>query len=393
MRGSDVDFCLSEDQQLFQRTVREFATREIAPVARAFDEAETFPRENVQKMAALGLMGLTVPEEYGGAGAGAIEYVIAMEEISRACAAHSVILTVNVSLVCDPILKYGTEAQRRRYLPALASGAGLGAFALSEPTSGSDAAHMQTRARCDGDAYVINGAKNFITNGGEASVYLLFAATDPERGAKGVTAFLIDADTPGFRPGAKEAKLGIRASTTTQVFFDECRVSASQVLGEPGQGFRIAMSTLDSGRIGIAAQAVGIGQAALDAALGYASQRRAFGQPISEFQAIQWMLADMHLRVDQARLLTYRAATLKQAGKPFSSEAAMAKLAASEAASFAADRAIQVHGGYGYMRDYPVEKLFRDARITEIYEGTSEIQRLVIARGLLRGVAPTGQPA
>ncbi len=377
-----MDFSLSDEQQLFQRTVREFAQREIAPMAREYDESEKFPRENVLKMAELGLMGLTVPEEYGGAGAGAIEYALAMEEIARADAAHSVILTVNVSLVCDPILKFGTEAQRQRYLRPLSSGAGLGAFALSEPASGSDATRMQTVARRDGDDYVISGAKNFISNGGEASVYLLLAA-DPEQGERVSTAFLVDADLPGFRVGAKEGKLGIRASSTTQVFFDECRVPASAVLGAPGQGLKVAFSSLDAGRIGIGAQAVGIGQAALDAALSYASQRRAFGKPIADFQAIQWMLADMHVRIEQARLLTYRAAWLKQAGKPFSREAAMAKLAGSEAASWVTSKAIQVHGGYGYMREYPVERYFRDARVTEIYEGTSEIQRMVIARSLL----------
>ncbi len=386
-----MDFELTEDQRLFQQTVREFAEREIAPVARHFDETEQFPRDNVAKMAELGLMGLTVPEEYGGAGAGPIEYVIAMEEISRACAAHSVIMTVNVSLVCEPILKYGTEEQKRRYLPALATGQGLGAFCLSEPASGSDAAHMQTRARHEPGCYVVNGAKNWITNGGEATLYLLFAATEPDKGARGVTAFLIDAGTPGLRPGAREHKLGIRASSTTQMFFEDCEVPESAVLGEPGQGFKIAMSTLDGGRIGIAAQAVGIGQAAIDAAVRYSAERRAFGQPIAEFEAIQWMLADMHVRIDQARLLTYRAAALKQAGKPFALEASMAKLSASEAASFAADRAVQIFGGYGYSREYPVEKLFRDARITQIYEGTSEIQRLVIARHLLKDVLPVGK--
>ncbi|MCC6178045.1 MAG: acyl-CoA dehydrogenase [Chloroflexi bacterium] len=372
---------LSEDQELFRRTVREFAEREIAPVAAEYDETERFPHENVKKMGALGLLGLTVPLEYGGAGAGTVEYALAMEEISRACAGHSVILTVNVSLVCDPIYTYGTEEQRRRFLPRLATGEILGSFCLSEPQSGSDARHMQTRAVRDGDAYVLNGTKNWITNGGEAGVYLVFAALEGGDGAS--AAFLVEADRPGLRVGAKERKLGIRASSTTQVFLEECRVPAANRLGEDGQGFRIAMKSLDSGRIGVAAQALGIAQAAYDAAVGYAKEREAFGHPIAEFQGLRWMLADMHVRTEAARLFVYQAATLKDRGEAFSKEAAMAKLYASEAAMWVTTKAIQVHGGYGYSREYPVQKYFRDAKITEIYEGTSEIQRLVIARQIL----------
>jgi butyryl-CoA dehydrogenase len=377
-----MEFLLSEDQELFRRTVREFADREIAPVAAEYDEAEAYPAENVRKMGELGLMGLTVPEEYGGAGAGAMEYAIAMEEVSRACAAHSVVLTVNVSLVCEPIYKFGTEDQRRRYLPALTSAEQVGAFCLSEPGSGSDARHMDTRAELEGDHYVLNGTKNFITNGGVAGVYLVFAASDPHGGR--ICAFLVEADRPGLRPGAKEKKLGIRASTTTQIFLEDCRVPAGNRLGEDGDGFKIAMMTLDGGRIGVAAQAIGIAQAAYEAALAYSKEREAFGHRISDFQGLQWMLADMHTRIESGRLLLYRAAQLKDRGLPFSKEAAMAKLYSSEAAVWVTTKALQIHGGYGYIRDYAVQRYFRDAKITEIYEGTSEIQRMVIARHILK---------
>src|SRR6266540_3219744 len=377
-----MDFLLTEDQELFRRTVREFAEREIAPVAAEFDEAEAYPADNVRKMGELGLMGLTVPQEYGGAGAGAMEYAIAMEEVSRACAAHSVILTVNVSLVCEPIYKFGTDEQRSRFLPPLASGQTVGAYCLSEPSSGSDARHMQTRAERDGDHCVLNGTKNFITNGGVAGVYLVYAASDPSGGQ--ICAFLVEADRPGLSPGKKERKLGIRASTTTQVFLEDCRVPLANRLGEDGDGFKIAMLTLDGGRIGIAAQAVGIAQAAYEAALAYAKERQAFGHPIADFQGLQWMLADMHVRIEAARLLTYQAAQFKDRGLPYSKEASMAKLHASETATWVTTKAIQIHGGYGYMREYAVQRYFRDAKITEIYEGTSEIQRLVIARHLLR---------
>ena len=373
---------LSEDQELFRRTVREFADREIAPVALELDEAEQFPAENVRKMGELGLMGLTVPIEYGGAGAGALEYALAMEEVSRACAAHAVIMTVNVSLVCETILRYGSEELRRRWLPLLTTGEQIGAYCLSEPQSGSDARAMQTRASRDGDEYVINGTKNWISNGGESAVYIVYAAMDPPGGRP--CAFLVEADRPGVRPGAKERKLGIRASTTRQMFFDECRVPAANLLGEEGQGFKIAMSMLDGGRIGVGAQALGIAQAAYEAAVAYAKQRQAFGQAVSEFQGIQWMLADMRVRVEAARSFVYGAAVLKDRGQPYATEASMAKLYASEAAMWVTTKAIQVHGGYGYSREYAVSKYFRDAKITEIYEGTSEIQRMVIARSILR---------
>jgi butyryl-CoA dehydrogenase len=377
-------FSLTEDQELFRRTVREFAEREIAPVAAHFDETEAFPAENVRKMAELGLMGLTTPEAYGGAGAGAMEYALAMEEVARADAAHSTILTVNVSLVTEPLAKLGTEEQRRAFLPQLCDGRMVGAYCLSEPSSGSDAADMDTRAVRDGDEWVINGTKNFITNGGVAGLYVVYVSTDPAQRARGVTAFLVEADRPGIRAGHKEAKLGIRASPTTQIHFEDCRVPSRNILGQEGQGFKIAMGTLDGGRIGIAAQAVGIAQAAFEAARNYAKQRTAFGHPIADFQGLQWMLADMRTRIEAARMLTWRAAALKDAGQPHSQEASMAKLFASEAAMWVATKAIQIHGGYGYMREAAVQRYFRDAKITEIYEGTSEIQRLVIARHLLR---------
>jgi len=376
---------LSEDQELFKRTVHEFAEREIVPVAHELDEKEQFPRATLAKMAELGLLGLLVPERYGGSGVSTLEYVLAMEEISWADASHSVVMSVNNSLVCEPIVRFGTEQQKQRYLPALASGQFVGAYCLSEPTSGSDASNMATMARRDGDSYVLSGTKSWITNGGESGVYLVYAVTNPDVArARGITAFLVPEGTPGLRFGAKEKKLGIRASSTTQVFFEDCRVPESAVLGVVDEGFRIAMATLDGGRIGIGSQALGIAQRALDESLGYSKEREAFGQAIADFQGLQWRMADMATRIESSRLLIYRAARMKDAGTPFSKQASMAKLFASETAMFCAHAAVQMFGGYGFVREYPVEKLFRDAKITEIYEGTSEIQRLVISRHLLR---------
>ncbi|MBV9169496.1 MAG: acyl-CoA dehydrogenase [Chloroflexi bacterium] len=376
---------LTEEQELFRRTVHEFAEREIVPVARELDEREEYPRATVAKMAELGLMGLFVPQEYGGAGGTTLDYVLAMEEISWADASHSVVISVTNSLVCEPIFRFGTEEQKQHYLTALAQGEYVGAYCLSEPTSGSDASNMSTLARRDGDSYVLNGTKSWITNGGEAGVYLVYALTNLDVAkSRGITAFLVDASTPGLRAGAKEKKLGIRASSTTQIFFEDCRVPASAVLGKVDEGFRIAMATLDGGRIGIGAQALGIAQRALDESRKYATQREAFGHPIADFQGLQWRLADMATRIEATRLLVYRAARMKDAGVPFSKEASMAKLFASETAMFCAHAAVQMFGGYGFSREYAVEKLFRDAKITEIYEGTSEIQRLVISRHLLR---------
>ena len=376
---------LTEEQDLFRRTVHEFAEREIVPLAHDLDEKEEYPRASVAKMAELGLLGLLVPEEYGGSGASTLDYVLGMEEISWADASHSVVMSVNNSLVCEPIVRFGSEAHKRRFLPALAHGEYVGAYCLSEPTSGSDASNMSTQARRDGDAWALNGTKSWITNGGEAGLYLVYALsrTDVPK-SRGITAFLVPSDTPGLRPGAKEKKLGIRASSTTQIFFEDCRVPADAVLGTVDEGFKIAMATLDGGRIGIGAQALGIAQRALDESVRYSKEREAFGHPIADFQGLQWRMADMATRVECARLLVYRAARMKDAGEPFSKEASMAKLFASETAMFCAHAAVQMFGGYGYVREYPVEKLFRDAKITEIYEGTSEVQRLVISRHLLR---------
>jgi alkylation response protein AidB-like acyl-CoA dehydrogenase len=336
-------------------------------------------------MAELGLLGMLVPQEYGGVGSSTLDYVLAMEEVSWADASHSVVVSVNNSLVCEPILRFGTEQQKRQYLPSLAQGKFVGAYCLSEPTSGSDAANMSTAAVQEGDSYVLNGTKSWITNGGEAGLYLVYALTSHEGSkARGITAFLVPSDTPGLRAGAKEKKLGIRASSTTQMFFEDCRVPAEAVLGKVNEGFRIAMATLDGGRIGIGAQALGIAQRAFDESVRYAKEREAFGHAIADFQGLQWRMADMAVRIESARLLVYRAARMKDAGQTFSKEASMAKLSASETAMFCAHAAVQMFGGYGYTRDYPVEKLFRDAKITEIYEGTSEVQRLVISRHILR---------
>jgi acyl-CoA dehydrogenase len=377
---------LTEDEDLFRRTVREFAEREIAPIAHELDEKEQFPRASVGKMADLGLMGLLVPEEYGGSGADTMSYALAMEEVSRADASHSVVMSVNNSLVCEPIVRFGSPEQKQRFLRPLAQGRYVGAYCLTEPGSGSDASNMSTRAEQVGDEFVLNGTKAWITNGGEAGIYLVYALTSTGVArARGITAFLVPSETPGMRAGAREKKLGIRASSTTQIFFEDCRVPMSAVLGSVDEGFRIAMATLDGGRIGIGAQALGIAQRALDESLRYSKEREAFGHAIADFQGLQWRMADMGTRIEAARLLVYRAARMKDAGQVFSKEASMAKLFASETAMFCAHAAVQNFGGNGFSREYPVEKLFRDAKITEIYEGTSEIQRLVISRHMLRG--------
>jgi alkylation response protein AidB-like acyl-CoA dehydrogenase len=378
-------FDLTEEQDIFKRTLREFAIREIVPIAHELDEKEEYPRATIAKMAELGLLGLLVPEEYGGAGANTLDYALAIEEISWADASHAVVISVNNSLVCEPILQFGSEEQKQRFLPALAAGTYVGAYCLTEPTSGSDASNMSTQARRDGDSYVLNGTKSWITNGGEAGLYLVYAVTNMDvPKSKGITAFLIPADTPGLRAGAKEKKLGIRASSATQIYFEDCRVPSAAVLGNVDEGFRIAMATLDGGRIGIGAQALGIAQRALDESVRYAKEREAFGHAIADFQGLQWRMADMATRIEAARLLVYRAARMKDAGQSFAKEASMAKLFASETAMFCAHAAVQTFGGNGFSREYPVEKLFRDAKITEIYEGTSEIQRLVISRHVFR---------
>jgi butyryl-CoA dehydrogenase len=378
-----MKFELSQEQQLFREMVREFAAKEVAPLAKRVDEEGMFPHETVKQMGELGLMGVAIPTEYGGAGADNVCYAIAIEEIARACASTSVIVSVNNSLVADPIYKFGTEAQKRKYLIPLATGSILGCFALSEPGVGSDAAGQQTSARRDGNAFILNGTKNFITNALEAEIALVFATVDRHLLAKGICAFIVEKGTPGFSITKIEKKLGIKGSSCCQLLFEDCRVPEGNLLGEVGQGFKIAMATLDAGRIGIAAQAVGIAQAALDISLSYSTQRQTFGKPIASFQAIQWMIADIAHQTEAARLLTYRAAWMKDKGARHTRESAMAKLFASETASRAATKALQIHGGYGYIYDFAAQRLFRDARVTEIYEGTSEIQRLVIAEHLL----------
>lgn len=379
-----MDLELTEEQHLIRQTARDFAKREVAPRAAKIDEEHRYPSDLVAMMAELGLMGVAVPEAYGGAGMDTLAYVLAMEEISAACASTGVIMSVNNSLVCDPLLKFGSEAQKQEWLVPLASGRKLGCFALSEPDAGSDAAAQKTVARRDGDFYVIEGVKNFITNGPQAEVCVLITMTAPELRHRGITAFILPMDLPGVRRGPAERKLGIAGSGTCQIFLEECRVPVSLRLGEEGEGFKVAMATLDGGRIGIAAQALGIARAALDAAVGYSKERKTFGQPICQHQAIQFMLADMATGLDAARLLTWQAALLKDQGRRHSKESAMAKLMAAEVATRVSKDAVQIFGGYGYMKDYPVERHFRDAKICEIYEGTSEIQRLVIAAALLK---------
>jgi butyryl-CoA dehydrogenase len=376
---------LSSELQMLRDSVRAFAKDKLWPVAAKLDESGEFPRAQIKEMAEMGLLGVAVPSEYGGAGMDNLAYAIAMEEISAGCASSGVIMSVNNSLVCDPIMKFGSEAQKKKWLPRLAPGEILGCFGLSEPGTGSDAAAQSTVAVKDGQGWVINGAKNFITNGAEASVCVLFAMGDKSKGVKGINAYLVPADARGYTVGKHENKLGIRASSTTQIILEDVRLPADAMLGKEGEGFKIAMSTLDGGRIGIAAQALGIARAAFDGARAYALERKAFGKPIADLQAIQFMLADMATQIDAARLLIWRAATLKDKGVKFSAEAAMAKLYASEMSGRVTSKALQVYGGYGFCKDYPAERHFRDARITEIYEGTSEIQRLVIARSVLGG--------
>ena len=378
-----MKFELTEEQRLFREMVRDFAAREVAPLAKQVDEEGIFPQKTVKLMGELGLMGVAIPTAYGGAGADNVCYAIAMEEIARACTSTSVIMSVNNSLIADALYKFGTEAQKQRYLTPLAAGKLLGCFALSEPGAGSDASSQQTLVTREGDVFVLNGTKNFITNALEADLALVFATVDRSLRAKGVCAFLVEKGTPGFTITRMEKKLGLKGTSCCQVLFEHCRVPADNLLGEVGQGFKIAMVSLDSGRIGIAAQAVGIAQAALDISIRYAKERVAFDKPIASFQAIQWMIADMAVQIEAARLLTYRAAWLKDKGLRHTKESAMAKLFASETANRAATKALQIHGGYGYLYDFPAQRLFRDARITEIYEGTSEIQRLVIAHQLL----------
>jgi len=375
---------LNEQQKMIKNMVREFAEKEVAPIAAELDKKEEYPTKTLEKMAKLGLLGIIIPQEYGGAGLDTISYATVVEEISRKCASTGVITSVHNSLAAWPIMKYGTDHQKKKYLPILAKGEKIGAFAGTEPNAGSDLGAMQTTAHLKGNKYIINGSKTFITSGPKAGIIIVFAVTDKAAGAKGLSAFIVESNMKGYKVGSIFEKLGINASLTSELIFEDMEVPKENLLGAEGDGFKIALSTLDGGRIGIASQAVGIAQAALDESINYAKQRQQFGKPIASFQAIQWMIADMATRIEAARYLVYNAAYKKDKGERFSKEAAMAKLFASETAMDSVIKAVQIHGGYGYTKEYTVERLFRDAKITEIYEGTSEVQRMVISGSLLK---------
>jgi alkylation response protein AidB-like acyl-CoA dehydrogenase len=383
-----MDLQLTEEHKMIRDMAREFAEKEIAPIAAHYDETGDFPYETIKKMGAQGFMGIEVPEEYGGQGMDTISYVLAMIEIAKADVAHSTIMSVNNSLFCHGLIKFGTEEQKKKYLTAVASGQAIGAYSLTEPMSGSDAGTMKSRAVRKGDHYVINGVKSWVTSGPVADYIVVFTMTEPEKKHRGVTAFMIEGDKPGLVRGKKEPKLGIRASATSELIFEDYLCPVENRLGGEGDGFKIAMTVLDAGRIGIASQAVGVAEAAFEASAKYANEREAFGQKIGQFQGLQWMLADMKTRLEAARLLVYNAALKKTEAKHdpkvrYTLEAAMAKLFAAETAMWVTEKAVQIHGGMGYSKELPIERYFRDAKITEIYEGTSEIQRLVIARNVL----------
>jgi butyryl-CoA dehydrogenase len=379
-----MNFDFTDEQMMVRDTARDFAVRELDPIAAKLDAEGAFPADKIAMLAEMGLMGVAIPEKYGGGGMDYVSYVLAMEEISRACAGTGVIMSVNNSLVCDPLLKYGTEQQKKEFLTPLASGKKLGCFGLSEPSAGSDVSGIKTTAVLSGGEWVLNGAKNFITNAPNSQIGIMFAYTDKAKKHKGISAFIVPMDAKGVSCAPKEHKLGIKASHSSSIFLEDARVPKSYLLGELGHGFKIAMTTLDAGRIGIAAQALGIARAALEEAVAFSKERQAFGGPIANLQAIQFKIADMATRLEAARLLTLEAAFLKDRGKIHSKESAMCKVFAAEAANFVATESLQIHGGYGYTTEYSAERHFRDARITEIYEGTSEIQRLVIASSLLR---------
>lgn len=379
-----MEYRFTEEQEAVRAMAKDFAVRRVAPMAAEIDRESRYPKELIDEMAGLSLMGMCVPEEYGGAGMDMLSYVLALEEISKACASTGVIMSVNNSLACEPIKSFGTEAQKKKYLPLLASGQKLGCYALTEPNAGTDAANQQTKAIRKGDTYILTGTKQFITNGNEAEIAVVYASTNPEAKSKGISAFIVESQYPGYRVTKKEKKLGIRGSSCVQIVLDQCEVPAENLLHTEGDGYKVALSTLEVGRIGIAAQALGIGAAALEVALQYSKEREQFGQTISQFQAIQFMLADMATRLEAARMLTYRAADMKGKGARTPVESSQAKLYASEMCMYNAWAAVQIHGGYGYVEEYMPERLFRDAKICEIYEGTSEVQRLLIARNLLR---------
>ncbi|WBW98557.1 acyl-CoA dehydrogenase [Oceanirhabdus sp. W0125-5] len=372
-------FELTREQQYVRQMMREFAENEVKPIAAEIDETERFPIENVEKMAKLGVMGIPIPTEFGGAGGDNISYAIAVEELSRVCGSTGVILSAHMSLCTAVINQFGTPEQKEKYLHDLASGKKIGAFGLTEPNAGTDAAGQQTTAVLDGDNYILNGQKIFITNGGAADTFIVFAMTDKSKGVKGITAFIVEKGFKGFSIGKVEDKMGIRASSTTELVFEDCIVPKENLLGKVGKGFSIAMKTLDGGRIGIAAQALGIAQGAYDECIKYMKERKQFGRSIAKFQGLQWMIADMNTKIEAARLLVYKAAYKKDKGLPFSDDAARAKLFAAEVSMEVTTKAVQIHGGYGYTKEYPLERMMRDAKITEIYEGTSEVQRMVIA--------------
>jgi len=374
-----MSYFLTDEQLMIQDMVREFSRKVVAPTAMKRDETREFPTENFEKMAELGLMGMMVPPEYGGAGTDTVSYVLALSEIAYSCASTAVVMSVHNSIVCESICRYGTEDQKKRYLPALVSGKSIGAFALTEPQAGSDPVSQKTSAVTDGDYYVLNGTKRFITTGKNAGLTIATANTEPAKKHKGISAFLIAKGTPGFIVGKTEDKMGLRASDTTDLIFDNCRIHKKELLGNEGDGFKIAMTALDCGRIGIAAQSVGVAQAALDAAVKYATEREQFGQLISKFQGLRWMAAEMATEIEAARQLMLSAAAMKDRGEKFTLQASMAKLFASEMVNRITGKALQMHGGYGFIKEYPVERFYRDARVFTIYEGTSEIQKVVIS--------------
>lgn len=378
-----MDYLLSEEQNMIRDMVSKFSDNEIKPVASENEKNGKFPADIIKQAGELGLMGIAYPEEYGGAGMDNISYMIAIEEISRNCASTGVIISAHSSLAVDPIYRFGTEEQKKKYLPDLCSGKKIGCHALTEPGAGSDAGAIKTNAKLEGDNWVINGTKHFITNGKEAEIAVIFAVTDSSKGTKGISAFIVEKGTPGFSIGKLEHKLGIRSSSTAELIFEDCKIPKENILGEEGKGFKIALITLDGGRLGIASQALGIAKASIMDAIAYAKEREQFGAPIAKLQAIQWMIANMWTEYEAAWLLVYRASLMKDKGLRYSKEAAMAKLKASETAMFCANKAIQIFGGYGYTDEFNVERYLRDAKITEIYEGTSEIMRLVIASNLL----------
>ena len=379
-----MDFTLTKQQEMMRSLMKKLTVNEIAPLAATLDKEERHPHETIEKLARYGIMGTPIPKEYGGAGADYLSYILAVEEIAKGCASTADILSTHVSLCCGPIMTYGTEEQKQKYLVPLAKGELLGAFALTEPNAGTDSSAQQTTAVLEGDHYVINGSKTFITNGGVADIYVMFCMTNKAMGNKGISAFIIEKDFPGFSIGKKEEKMGLRGSNTAELVFQDMIVPVENLLGQEGKGFKIAMQTLDGGRIGIGAQALGIAQGAFDETIRYMKERVQFGRPISSFQGLQWMAADIETQINAARLLVYRAAMVKQNGGNYTQAAAMAKLFASETAMKVTTQCVQLHGGYGYTRDYPLERMMRDAKITEIYEGTSQVQRMVISGALFR---------